>query len=267
MQLTVTAGLLAVFCYSVGAALQLRGLRPQSVGVARRWVRLAGGAAVAFHGVSAWGVIYDGYGFHFGIVESSTLITAAVSLLVLVSSLRKPLDVLFVGLFPLAAVAILASLAFDSDFPVTRLDFGLGSHVLISLLAYSFFTIAALQAGFLAYQNHQLKTAHAGGILGRLPSLEDMEALLFEMVWVGQLLLSLGIVIGIVFVDDVWGREGIFHKTFFSLLAWLVFGVLLWGRHQAGWRGPTAVRYTLTGFTLLLLGFYGSKFVLEYVMG
>ncbi|MGI9250931.1 MAG: cytochrome C assembly family protein [Pseudohongiellaceae bacterium] len=262
-QLTIAAGLLAILCYLAGAVLQ--GMSVARGREARSMVLLFGGLAVLAHAVSAWGVIHSSRGFQFGIAEISTFIAVAISLLVLISSLHKPLENLFLGLFPLAIVSILASLTLSSSYPPTQLDSGLASHVLISVLAYSFFTIAAFQAMFLAYQNHQLKTAHAGGVLGRLPSLQDMEALLFELVWTGQVLLSLGIVAGFIFVDDLWSRDGIIHKTFFSLLAWLVFSVLLWGRHQAGWRGPTAVRYTLSGFGLLIVGFYGSKFALEYV--
>ena len=116
----------------------------------------------------------------------------------------------------------------------------MASHVLISILAYSFMTIAAVQAGFLAYQNYQLKNGHAGGFLQRFPPLQAMEVLLFELLWLGQLLLSLGIVAGFVFINDIWGRDGVIHKSFFSALAWVVFAVLLWGRHQLGWRGATA---------------------------
>ena len=147
------------------------------------------------------------------------------------------------------------------------MSFGLASHVILSILAYSFISIAALQAGFLAYQNHQLKHGKLGGVIAKLPPLQDMEAFLFELLVVGQLLLSLGIVAGAIFIDDVWGRDGVIHKTFFSVLAWIVFAVLLWGRHQLGWRGMTAIRGTLIGFTLLILGFYGSKFALEFMLG
>ena len=94
-----------------------------------------------------------------------------------------------------------------------------------------------------------------------------MEAFLFELLWVGEILLALGILAGFFFVEDFWQQAGIPHKTFFSILAWFVFAGLLWGRHRLGWRGQTAIRGTLTGFTLLLVGFYGSKFVLEYVLG
>ena len=270
MQLTLIAGIFAIALYSTGFALQLSRLANGGTGglvaVNRLPVFVAGGMAVLAHVASASGVIYTSTGYHFGIAEISTLIAASISLLVLTSSLRKPLDNLFLGLFPLAVVAIILSLTVSSDYPPTELSAGMAGHVLISILAYSFITIAAVQAGFLAYQNYQLKHGHAGGFLKRFPSLQDMEALLFELLWVGQLLLSLGIVAGFVFISDIWGRDGVIHKSFFSVLAWIVFAVLLWGRHQLGWRGATAIRGTLSGFALLLVGFYGSKFALEFLV-
>jgi ABC-type uncharacterized transport system permease subunit len=93
-----------------------------------------------------------------------------------------------------------------------------------------------------------------------------MEAFLFELVWVGQMLLTLTITAAFLFFDDIWGVDGVIHKTVFSLLAWIVFAVLLWGRHQLGWRGQTAIRGTLSGFALLIIGFYGVKFALEYLI-
>ncbi len=265
MQVTVISGLFAVCFYLAGSVFQgLKFTRDQDT---RSQVFLFGCLAVFAHAISAYGVIRAANGYHFGMSEISTLIAVSISLLVLVSSLRKPLENLFLGLFPLAIVAIVASLTIPSNYPPTEVSVGLASHILISILAYSFMTIAALQAGFLAYQNHQLKHGHAGGFLRKFPPLVDMEAFLFELLWVGEILLSLGIVFGLVFIDDIWGRDGIIHKSFFSILAWLVFAVMLWGRHQLGWRGRTAIRGTLTGFVLLILGFYGSKFALEYIIG
>ena len=264
MQLTLISGIFAVLFYLTGLGFQVLNFVGNKD--SRRLVFAFGALAVITHGISASGVIRTATGYHFGIVEISTLIAVSISILVLISSLRKPLDILFLGLFPLAIITIVASLTVNSSLPPTSLSTGLASHVLLSILAYSFITIAAVQAGFLAYQNYQLKHGHAGGFIRRLPPLQDMESFLFELLWVGQFLLSLGIIAGILFVDDIWGLDGVIHKTFFSILAWLVFAVLLWGRHQLGWRGSTAIRWTLIGFALLLVGFYGTKFALEYMI-
>lgn len=265
MQVTVITGLCAVLFYLMGSVFQ--GLNFTSQKDTRNKVLAFGVIAVCAHAISAYTVIKTASGYHFGISEISTLIAVSISLLVLISSLRKPLHNLFLGLFPLAIIAILFSLTVRSNYPPTNLSMGMASHVLLSVLAYGFITIAAAQAGFLAYQNHQLKHGHAGGLVSKLPPLQDMEVFLFELLWVGQVLLSLGIVAGLLFIDDIWGRDGVIHKTFFSILAWLVFAVLLWGRHSLGWRGLTAIRGTLIGFGLLILGFYGSKVAIEYILG
>lgn len=264
MQVTIISGLFAVFFYLMGSVFQ--GLNFISNKDTRRKVFVFAGLAVLAHAISAYGVIRHNDGFHFGLFEISTLITLSISLVVLISSLRKPLENLFLGLFPLAVISIIASLAISSDYPPTIMSASLASHVLISILAYSFITIAALQAGFLAYQNHELKQGHAGGLLSKFPSLQTMEAFLFELVWVGQILLTLTIVTAFLFFDNIWGIDGVIHKTVFSLLAWIVFAVLLWGRYQLGWRGQTAIRGTLSGFGLLIIAFYGVKFALEYII-
>ncbi|PCJ23643.1 MAG: phosphohydrolase [SAR86 cluster bacterium] len=264
MQLTVISGLSAILFYLIGTLFQWQNFASNKD--TRSQVFSFGVLAVIAHAISAYGVIITPSGYHFGVFEISTLIALAISFVVLVSNLKKPLGILFLGLYPLAIITIGASLAFRSDYPPTSMNIGLASHVFLSILAYSFITIAALQAGFLAYQNHQLKHAHASGILSRFPPLQDMEAFLFELLWIGQLLLSLGIVAGLFFIDNFWGLDGVPHKTIFSILAWIVFAVLLWGRHQLGWRGQTAIRGTLGGFILLILGFYGTKFVLEFIL-
>lgn len=265
MQVTVISGIFAVLFYLMGSVFQ--GMNFAANKKTNNKVFVFGIIAVIAHSISAYGVIRTANGYHFGIFEISTLIAVSISILVLLSSIRKPLDNLFLGLFPLAIVSIIASLTVNSDFPPTNLSLGLATHVLVSILAYSFITIAAVQAAFLAYQNRQLKNHHAGGIISKFPPLQDMEAFLFELLWVGQFLLSLGIVAGLVFIDDIWGRDGVIHKTFFSVLAWIVFAVLLWGRHRMGWRGVTAIRGTLIGFGFLIVGFYGSKFAIEYIIG
>ncbi len=266
MPLTTFSGLIAIVFYLAGTVYQAKHLhvrgRKQSP---QRLLFGLGLIAVLAHAVSAGGVLHQADGYHFGIVQISTLICASISLLLLLSGLRKPLGILVLGFFPLAIVTIIASLTTQSTYPARELEPGLVSHILLSILAYSLLTIAALQAGFLAFQNYQLKHRHAASVLNRFPPLQDMESFLFELVWVGQILLSLGVIAGFMFIDDMWA-SGLLHKTVFSMLAWVVFAILLWGRHKLGWRGNTAIRFTLTGFVLLILGFYGSKVVLEFIL-
>lgn len=264
MPVTLISGLFAALLYLLGTVFQAQSVLANSRN--RSQVFSLGFMAVFAHAISAFGVIRAADGYHFGVTQISTLITLSISLLVLFSSLRKPLENLFIGLFPLAILSILVSVTVPSSYPPTAMGVGLASHVVLSIVAYSMITIATMQAAFLAYQNYQLKHHRASGLISKFPPLQDMEAFLFELLWVGELLLGLGILAGFLFNEDIWSHVGIIHKTFFSILAWFVFAGLLWGRHRLGWRGQLAIRGTLAGFTLLLVGFYGSKFVIEYVL-
>jgi len=156
------AGVFAILFYLASLSLQVAGPQKQH----RRSAMLACGfVAATAHAASAFALLHAPGGWHFGLVEISTLISAVISLLVLVSSLKKPLENLFLALFPLAIFSIAASLSVTSQFPPTQLDTGSASHVLLSILAYSVITIAALQALLLAYQNNRLKHHHPGGLL------------------------------------------------------------------------------------------------------
>ncbi|MDX1799710.1 MAG: cytochrome c biogenesis protein CcsA, partial [Marinobacter sp.] len=113
-------------------------------------------------------------------------------------------------------------------------------------------------------QNRQLKQNYNSLLVRNLPPLQTMESLLFELVWAGVILLVLAITTGALFVNDLFAQH-LVHKTVFSLVSLVVFVALLIGRYTQGWRGITASRWTLAGCLLLMIGFYGSKFVLELI--
>ena len=126
-------------------------------------------------------------------------------------------------------------------------------------------TLAAVQAAVLALQDHQLKNRHTKGIIQVLPPLQLMEGMLFELLWIGVALLTIAIVSGTIFVEDIFAQS-LVHKTVLTIAAWLLFSALLWGHYRLGWRSHTAVRLTLLGFVLLMLAFFGSKLVLELIL-
>jgi len=101
--------------------------------------------------------------------------------------------------------------------------------------------------------------------MATLPPLQTMEALLFEMLWAGTVLLGLSIITGLLFFEDLRSQH-LIHKMFFSLIALLVYCTLLWGRHFHGWRGKKAIRWTLGGFVALMLAYFGTKLVLELIL-
>lgn len=141
-------------------------------------------------------------------------------------------------------------------------------HFLVAMLAYSLFTLAALHAILMAITERRLHRGRLNPLLAGLPPLLTMEALLFRLIHIAFGLLTVTLLSGLMFAEDLFGKALAFnHKTVFALLSWLIFAALLFGRHRYGWRGRTALRWTLTGFGTLLLAYVGSRFVLEVVLG
>lgn len=263
MEINASApGAVAALLYCSVAMVQFLSIR--QIQKYNRYVLPAGFCAVLLHFLDIISSILERNGPVFSVTQISTVIAAAISSIILISSLKKPLLNLLVIVFPLAALSILASSFAAEKGQVSLIHPSTASHILLSILAYSIFSIAAVQAIIVAYQNFQIKNHRTDRILLAFPSLQDMESLLFEILWVGQILLSLGILAGFSFSDNIWSLTGMIHKTFFSIVAWIVFTVLLWGRTYMGWRGYTAIKFTLAGFILLFLGFYGSKIAIEY---
>ncbi|MES2900859.1 MAG: cytochrome c biogenesis protein CcsA [Pseudomonadota bacterium] len=147
-----------------------------------------------------------------------------------------------------------------------------GWHIAIAILAYSTLTIAAFHAVLMALQESRLHTrsARAGWLasaIDQLPALLTMEKLLFRLIWIGFILLTLTVLSGIVFSEQLFGKVMNWdHKSVFALLSWILFAALLAGRRWRGWRGKTALRFTLAGFATLVLAYVGSRFVLEVVL-
>ena len=205
-------------------------------------------------------------GLNLSFFGASSLIAWTVVLLLMLSALSKPVENLGITLLPLAALTI----ALDMHFPPDHIMAGdapwaLRIHVLISLLAYSMLTMASVQAILLAIQDHHLRHRHPGGFIRSLPPLQTMEALLFEMIGFGFALLTVALISGFLFLEDLFAQH-LVHKTLLSIVAWLVFGTLLWGRYRFGWRGQKALTWTLAGFVVLMLAYFGSKFVMELLL-
>jgi ABC-type uncharacterized transport system permease subunit len=174
---------------------------------------------------------------------------------------------------PCAAVAaVLPPLFPGSLMPVQAQSPAFGWHVAVAVMAYSTLTIAAFHAVLMALQEARLHTkaskpSFLGAAIDQLPALLTMEKLLFRMISIGFVLLSLTVLSGVVFSEQLFGKALRWdHKNVFALLSWLLFAALLAGRRWRGWRGKTALRFTLAGFATLALAYVGSRFVLEVVL-
>lgn len=186
------------------------------------------------------------------------------------------LDGLLLVLLPAAAVAA----ALGGVFPYGRLvphgdSQWLRIHLIIALCAYGLIAVATLHALFMASLDRQLhrpagSSAKSGLVeraLDTLPPLLTQEVLLFRLIWIGFAILTLTVITGaIVSIRTLGVLFPLDHKTIFTLLAWVTFGGLLLGRHTRGWRGRTALRWTLVGFAFVLLAYSGSRFVLDVLL-
>jgi ABC-type uncharacterized transport system permease subunit len=223
-------------------------------------------AALVCHAIVAWNSVVKDDGIELGFYKISALIFLVINITCIASLIRRPLQNLLVALFPLSAMAVLVS-TYAPDTSPLRTDLGGGIllHIGSSILAYAVLTLAAAQAALLSAQDHQLKHRHTRGLIQILPPLQLMETMLFELLWVGVILLSVAIASGFVFVDDIFAQH-VAHKTILTIVAWVVYSTLLWGHYQLGWRSKTAVRISLAGFGLLMLAFFGSKLVQEVIL-
>jgi len=185
-----------------------------------------------------------------------------------------PLDSLRFLVLPCAAVAAVLPALFPGE--IMQLDQRsplFSWHIAIAMMAYSTLTIAAFHAVLMALQETRLH-AHPGARTGwfasaidRLPALLTMEKLLFRMISLGFILLTLTVLSGVVFSEQLFGKAFKWdHKTAFTMMSWVLFGALLVGRHWRGWRGKTALRFILLGFSTLFLAYIGSRFVFEVVL-
>ncbi|WP_221796017.1 cytochrome C assembly family protein [Oceanobacter mangrovi] len=225
-------------------------------------------AALAHFGYLAYALVFsrpEHPGINFAFFDIGSVIGWVITLLLLFSSLKKPVENLFVGLFPMIMAVLLTAALTKQYVSLDHLSYGLVWHILLSILAYAVFVIAAVQSVLLYLQDRHLRQHKTHGLIQALPPLQTMDLLLFEMIWLGEILLTLAFAIGWPSVVDL-KEQHLIHKVVFATIGWTVFAVLLFGRYRYGWRGVTASRWTLTGTAFLILSYFGSKFVLEFLL-
>ncbi len=142
----------------------------------------------------------------------------------------------------------------------------LTAHILLSMGAAALLFAAAVTAGLLFFLDRRLRSRRLIDLPSVLPPIDALEKVMFRLIGTGFLLLTLALLTGFVFVTNLLGQH-LIHKTVLSLVAWVLFGILLVGRTRYGLRGRNAVRLALSGFGFLALAYFGSKFVLETVLG
>ena len=208
-------------------------------------------------------------GLDLSLENALSVVAGLVAVLAWISGLLATLPAIGTVVLPVAAVAsLLPALGASAHrFPYAAEPWA-AIHVAVALIAYALFIVAALQAMVLMGLEKRLHRRLPDPGADSLPPLLTLERFLFRLVTAGFVLLTLTLASGILFSEQIFGRPLMFtHKSVFSVLGWLTFGGLLWGRWRYGWRGRVALRWILAGTLFVFLAYLGSKFVLEVLLG
>lgn len=223
---------------------------------------------LALHTALLYRLLFADSGLHLGVGVAISAILWLTVLIYWLGNFFYNLQGLQTLVIPIAAFCAAAPAFFPALHPLENTAApAFRAHLLIGLLAYSLFTIASLHVVLMAMLERRLHGGAMPPILQGLPPLLTMEKLLFRIIAAGFVLLTLTLLSGFIFSEDLFGKPlQLNHKTVFALLSWLIFALLLGGRKIYGWRGRMAVRWTLAGFIALVLAYIGSRFVVEVIL-
>ncbi|HCX33947.1 MAG TPA: cytochrome C biogenesis protein [Rhodocyclaceae bacterium] len=224
---------------------------------------------LGIQGLGLYGEMFSGAGMRFGFALALSLVLWLALVFYWVQSWFARLDGLQMLVLPVAAACAALPAVFPEQRELVRAGLPLfQAHFLVAMLAYGLFALAALHAMLMAVAERRLHRGRLSRAFANLPPLLTMETLLFRLIWIAFSLLTLTVGSGIVFSEELFGRPLQFdHKTIFALASWIIFAGLLAGRAAYGWRGRTALKWTIAGFATLLLAYVGSRFVLEVILG
>jgi ABC-type uncharacterized transport system permease subunit len=227
---------------------------------------LAGAAGLAWHGQTLWSLtlVHDGLSLSLG--NTASLIGLQLALVALLGGLQPAFRGLAGGLLILAAGAAGLTGWHSAGTAAEILSWQIQAHVLISLFAYGLLTVGAIVALFALMQEKRLRAGQLSSINQLFSPLETTENMLFGITAAGFLVLLLAVSSGFALFEDLFSQH-LVHKTTLSLLALVLFGILLAGRQFAGWRGKRAVYLYLWGFAILCLAYFGSRYILEEILG
>lgn len=252
--------------YLIAAALVARSARTAPAD--RPWLgALVAAAGLIVHALVLFDAIRkpDG-GLSLAITDSASLVGWVVAGTTLAVMLAMPLAALPAALLALAGLLAAGTGLVSGFTEIHSPQWEVSAHIALAALAAGWLSIAALVVLLLAWQDARLRARAPLGVLSRLPPMETMERVLFRALGGGFVVLTFVLVTGLFFVQNVFAQH-LIHKMTLAIVAWLVFGVLLFGRVRYGWRGRRALRFTIAGFVILALAYFGSKFVLENLLG
>jgi ABC-type uncharacterized transport system permease subunit len=224
--------------------------------------------ALALHAIVSWKAIVRADGLDLSFVNALSLVAGLAVLAAWVTGVLRTLPRVAAVVLPVAAVcAMLPPLATSTHRVALAGEPWAAAHIAVALCAYALFVVVALQALVMTGLEKRLHRGVPAMAAPASPPLLTLERYLFRLIAVGFALLTLTLASGVLFSEQLFGKAvTLTHKNVFSVAGWLAFAVLLFGRWRYGWRGRTALKWILGGTLLLVLGYLGSKFVLEVIL-
>ncbi|MGQ0428804.1 MAG: cytochrome C assembly family protein [Gammaproteobacteria bacterium] len=257
---------LVILLYLAAAAAAAHSARRGSARAAlaepATWLALA---AIALHGAWLYGALRPFDGATLSLADSASLMGLAMGVGGLLAALAPRFRGIAAVTLGLAGLLAAGTGSLPEPREVAAAGWPFAVHVLLAMGSAGMFAIAAILVLLLSVQDAALRRRAAAGWLAALPPVESLERALFSVLATGMAALTVAILAGLLFVTDLFAQH-LVHKTVLALAAWLIFAVLLVGRWRRGWRGRKAARYTLAGFGLLAVAYFGSKFVLEILL-
>ena len=263
--------IIAIAFYGVATVLliiYLRSMRNINEDASGKKISFSFVAAVigtAFHVAYASKFSFINDALNISLSSMMVLMSGFIMVLFLLGGLIMPIRRLGILMFPLTILSLtFAFLWNDQTSLLENRSTAFSAHIIISILSYCLLAIASIQALLYVYQERQIKLRTNPATLMALPPLQTMELLLFRLVGAGFIALSLTLITGAAFSQEIFGHAFVFkHHTILALLGWLVFAILLFRRIKHGLRGSQAVIWTISGFLLIQLGYFGTKIVSE----
>jgi ABC-type uncharacterized transport system permease subunit len=249
--------------YSSSAWVMLRSVSNARLGPLAWCLTLA---ALAVHTQSIVHLMLFLGAYSIGILEAISMLAwtlAVIACLIAIDRQNRAIGAILFAVAAFGAAVTGAGRTFTEESPR---GWELTAHILLSMAAAALLLAAAVSALILVFLDRRLRARRITDLPSVLPPLDAVEKVMFRLIGAGFALLTLALLTGFVFVTDLHAQH-LEHKTILSCVAWVIFGVLLFGRLRYGWRGRSAVRLALSGFGFLILAYFGSKFVLETVLG
>lgn len=261
---TTLLSTITITCYLLVSAYQFVLLKKKDSKQIQR-IALLALIPLIFHGYLLHLQIDTSLGQNLSMLNIFSMVFWLISIALVISSLLKKLDVLIMSVLPVTALAVFVATLATTEYIIDASSAGFLLHILIAIISISITGLAAIQSVFVTILDNRLKQSPAD-FNEALPPLQDMEKFLYFLIYLGFVSLTLAIITAMLFMP-VTESEVPLHKPILATASWLVFGGFIIGRRTRGWRAKTAAHWTITGFILLFLAYFGTRAVLEIILG